>query len=83
MPQKKNPEVSKLSIRASYALTIASAALIKACHQHTTLISRANPKAFASTDNPVSFTGHISKLIPDLKVTDNIETRQPRVSRSN
>ena len=79
MPQKKNPEVLEIiRARASYALGdfVASAALIKSLPSTYNLdFQEVTPKLWASTDNLSASLGIFAKLIPDLKVTDNIENK--------
>jgi argininosuccinate lyase len=79
MPQKKNPEVLEIiRARASYALgdLVASAALIKSLPSTYNLdFQEVTPKLWASTDNLSASLGIFAKLIPDLKVTDNIENK--------
>jgi len=79
MPQKKNPEVLEIiRARASYALgdLVASAALIKSLPSTYNLdFQEVTPKLWASTDNLSASLGIFAKLIPDLKITDNIENK--------
>jgi argininosuccinate lyase len=77
MPQKKNPEVLEvIRARASYALGdfVASAAALKSLPSTYNLdFQEITPKLWASTDNLSSSLGIFAKLIPNLKVSSNVE----------
>jgi len=79
MPQKKNPEVLEvIRARASYALGdfVASAAAIKSLPTTYNLdFQEVTPKLWASTDNLSATLRIFAKIIPNLKVTDNIENK--------
>ena len=79
MPQKKNPEVLEvIRARASYALGdfVASAAAIKSLPTTYNLdFQEVTPKLWASTDNLSASLGIFAKLIPDLKVSENVESK--------
>jgi argininosuccinate lyase len=77
MPQKKNPEVLEIiRARASYALGdfVASAAAMKSLPTTYNLdFQEITPKLWASTDNLSSSLSIFAKLIPNLKVSGNVE----------
>jgi argininosuccinate lyase len=79
MPQKKNPEVLEvIRARASYALgdLVASAAALKSLPTTYNLdFQEITPKLWATTDNLTASLSIFSKLIPKLKVTDNVEDK--------
>jgi argininosuccinate lyase len=79
MPQKKNPEVLEvIRARASYALGdfVASAAAVKSLPSTYNLdFQEITPKLWASTDNLSSALNIFAKLIPNLKVSGNIEEK--------
>jgi argininosuccinate lyase len=79
MPQKKNPEVLEvIRARASYALGdfVASAAALKSLPSTYNLdFQEITPKLWASTDNLSASLGIFAKLIPELKVSVNIESK--------
>jgi argininosuccinate lyase len=79
MPQKKNPEVLEvIRARASYALGdfVASAAAIKSLPTTYNLdFQEVTPKLWASTDNLSATLRIFAKIIPDLKIMDNIENK--------
>jgi argininosuccinate lyase len=77
MPQKKNPEVLEvIRARASYALGdfVASTAALKSLPTTYNLdFQEITPKLWASTDNLSSSLSIFAKLIPNLKVSGNVE----------
>ena len=77
MPQKKNPEVLEvIRARASYALGdfVASAAALKSLPSTYNLdFQEITPKLWASTDNLSCSLSIFAKLIPNLKVSGNVE----------
>jgi argininosuccinate lyase len=77
MPQKKNPEVLEvIRARASYALGdfVASTAAMKSLPTTYNLdFQEITPKLWASTDNLSSSLSIFAKLIPNLKVSGNVE----------
>jgi argininosuccinate lyase len=79
MPQKKNPEVLEvIRARASYALGdfVASAAALKSLPSTYNLdFQEITPKLWASTDNLAASLSIFAKLIPNLKVTSNVENK--------
>ncbi|MCL4429630.1 MAG: argininosuccinate lyase [Chloroflexi bacterium] len=79
MPQKKNPEVLEvIRARASYALGdfVASAAALKSLPSTYNLdFQEITPKLWASTDNLSSSLNIFAKLIPNLKVSSNVESK--------
>ncbi len=79
MPQKKNPEVLEvIRARASSALGdfVASTAAIKSLPTTYNLdFQEVTPKLWASTDNLSASLGIFAKIIPDLKVTENVESK--------
>jgi argininosuccinate lyase len=76
MPQKKNPEVLEvIRARTSYALGdfVASAAALKSLPTTYNLdFQEVTPKLWASTDNLASLLSIFSKLVPNLKMSQNI-----------
>ena len=79
MPQKKNPEVLEvIRARASYVLGdfVASAAALKSLPSTYNLdFQEITPKLWASTDNLVTSLSIFTKLIPNLKVSSNLESK--------
>jgi argininosuccinate lyase len=79
MPQKKNPEVLEvIRARASYALGdfVASAAALKSLPSTYNLdFQEITPKLWSSTDNLSSCLSIFVKLIPNLKVSSNVESK--------
>ncbi len=79
MPQKKNPEVLEvIRARASYALGdfVTSASAVKSLSSTYNLdFQEVTPKLWASTDNLSSALNIFAKLIPNLKVSGNIEEK--------
>ena len=79
MPQKKNPEVLEIiRARASYALGdfVASAAALKSLPSTYNLdFQEITPKLWSSTDNLAASLSIFAKLIPNLKVTSNVERK--------
>ncbi len=79
MPQKKNPEVLEvIRVRASYALGdfVASAAALKSLPSTYNLdFQEITPKLWATTDNLSASVSIFAKLIPNLKVSSNIEDK--------
>ena len=79
MPQKKNPEVLEvIRARASYVLGdfVASTAALKSLPSTYNLdFQEITPKLWASIDNLSSSLGIFAKLIPNLKVSANIESK--------
>ncbi len=77
MPQKKNPEVLEvIRARASYALGdfVASAAALKSLPSTYNLdFQEITPKLWASIDNLAASLTIFMKLIPNLKVSSNVE----------
>jgi argininosuccinate lyase len=77
MPQKKNPEVLEvIRGRASYALGdfVASAAALKSLPSTYNLdFQEITPKLWATTDNLSASLNIFVKLIPNLKVSSNVE----------
>jgi argininosuccinate lyase len=77
MPQKKNPEVLEvIRARASYALGdfVASAAALKSLPSTYNLdFQEITPKLWATTDNLAASLNIFAKLIPNLKVSSNVE----------
>ena len=77
MPQKKNPEVLEvIRARASYALGdfVASAAAIKSLPSTYNLdFQEITPKLWSSTDNLEASLAIFTQLIPNLKVSSNVE----------
>jgi argininosuccinate lyase len=79
MPQKKNPEVLEvIRARASYALGdfVASTAALKSLPSTYNLdFQEITPKLWASTDNLSSSLSIFAKLVPNLKVSSNVESK--------
>jgi len=79
MPQKKNPEVLEvIRARASSALGdfVASAAALKSLPSTYNLdFQEVTPKLWASTDNLASALNIFVQLVPNLKVSTNIESK--------
>jgi argininosuccinate lyase len=79
MPQKKNPEVLEvIRARASYALGdfVASTAALKSLPSTYNLdFQEITPKLWATTDNLTVSLNIFTKLIPNLKVTSNVEDK--------
>jgi argininosuccinate lyase len=79
MPQKKNPEVLEvIRARASYVLGdfVASAAALKSLPSTYNLdFQEITPKLWASTDNLTTSVSIFAKLIPNMKVSSNIESK--------
>jgi len=79
MPQKKNPEVLEvIRARTSYALGdfVASAAALKSLPTTYNLdFQEVTPKLWASTDNLASSLSLFSHLMPNLKVSTNVESK--------
>jgi argininosuccinate lyase len=79
MPQKKNPEVLEvIRARASYALGdfVASIAIIKSLPTTYNLdFQEITPRLWASTDNLSTSLSILTKLIPDIKISNNIESK--------
>ena len=79
MPQKKNPEVLEvIRARASYALGdfVAATAAIKSLPTTYNLdFQEVTPKLWASTDNLSASLAIFAQLIPDLKVSENVESK--------
>ncbi len=79
MPQKKNPEVLEvIRARASYALGdfVASAAALKSLPSTYNLdFQEITPKLWSSTDNLTASLSIFVKLVPNLKVTSNVESK--------
>ena len=79
MPQKKNPEVLEIiRARASYALGdfVASAAALKSLPSTYNLdFQEITPKLWSSTDNLTASLSIFVKLIPNLKVSSNVESK--------
>jgi argininosuccinate lyase len=79
MPQKKNPEVLEvIRARASYALGdfVASAAALKSLPSTYNLdFQEITPKLWSSTDNLTASLSIFAKLIPNLKVSSNVESK--------
>ncbi len=77
MPQKKNPEVLEvIRARASYALGdfVASTAALKSLPSTYNLdFQEITPKLWAEVDNLASSLSIMSQLVPNLKVSTNIE----------
>lgn len=77
MPQKKNPEVLEvIRARASYALGdfVASAAALKSLPTTYNLdFQEITPKLWASTDNLKASLNIFTQLIPNVKVSSNVE----------
>ncbi len=79
MPQKKNPEVLEvIRARASYALGdfLAAAAAVKSLPTTYNLdFQEITPKLWASTDNLEASLNIFTALVPNLKVSENFETK--------
>lgn len=79
MPQKKNPEALEIiRARASYALGdfVASTAAVKSLPTTYNLdFQEITPKLWASTDNLSSSLTIFASLIPNLKVSTNVEKK--------
>ncbi len=79
MPQKKNPEVLEvIRARASYALGdfVAAAAALKSLPTTYNLdFQEVTPKLWASTDNLKASLGIFTQLVPDLKVSGNVDLK--------
>jgi argininosuccinate lyase len=79
MPQKKNPEVLEvIRARASYAIgdLVASVAALKSLPSTYNLdFQEITPKLWTSVDNLEASLVIFSKLIPSLKVSENIERK--------
>jgi argininosuccinate lyase len=77
MPQKKNPEVLEvIRARASYAIGdfVVSVAALKSLPSTYNLdFQEITPKLWASTDNLSGSLSIFAKLIPNLKVSSNVE----------
>jgi argininosuccinate lyase len=77
MPQKKNPEVLEvIRARASYALGdfVASAAALKSLPTTYNLdFQEITPKLWASTENLKASLNIFTQLIPNVKVSSNVE----------
>lgn len=79
MPQKKNPEVLEvIRARASYALgdyVAATAALKSLPTTYNLDFQEITPKLWAATDNLKASLGIFAKLMPNLKVSSNVEDK--------
>jgi len=79
MPQKKNPEVLEvIRARASYALGdfVASASALKSLPSTYNLdFQEITPKLWSSTDNLTASLSIFVKLVPNLKISSNIESK--------
>lgn len=79
MPQKKNPEVLEvIRARASYALGdfVAAASALKGLPTTYNLdFQEVTPKLWASTDNIEASLGIFTALIPNIKVSSNVEAK--------
>jgi len=79
MPQKKNPEVLEvIRARASYALGdfVAATAAVKSLPTTYNLdFQEVTPKLWAVTDNLTASLAIFAKLIPNIKVSTDIETK--------
>ena len=79
MPQKKNPEVLEvIRARASHALGdyVAAAAALKSLPTTYNLdFQEITPKLWAVTDNLKASLNIFAKLIPNLKVSSNVEDK--------
>jgi argininosuccinate lyase len=79
MPQKKNPEVLEvIRARASYALGdfLTAAAIIKSLPTTYNLdFQEVTPKLWASTDNLEASLNIFTALVPNLKVSGNVESK--------
>jgi argininosuccinate lyase len=79
MPQKKNPEVLEvIRARASYTLGdfVASTAVVKSLPTVYNLdFQEITPKLWASIDNLASSLSIFAQLVPNLKVSTNVESK--------
>jgi argininosuccinate lyase len=79
MPQKKNPEVLEvIRARASYALGdfVAATAAVKSLPSTYNLdFQEVTPKLWASTDNLTASIAIFAKLIPNIKVSVDVENK--------
>ncbi len=79
MPQKKNPEVLEvIRARASYALgdyVAATAALKSLPTTYNLDFQEITPKLWATTDNLKASLSIFAKLMPNLKVSSNVEDK--------
>jgi argininosuccinate lyase len=79
MPQKKNPEVLEIiRARASHALgdLVSSVTALKSLPTTYNLdFQEITPKLWASTDNLTSSLSIFAKLIPNLKITADVESK--------
>ncbi len=79
MPQKKNPEVLEvIRARASYVLGdfVTSTAILKSLPTTYNLdFQEITPKLWASTDNLASSLRIFAELVPNLKVSKNVESK--------
>ncbi|MGA3110775.1 MAG: argininosuccinate lyase [Candidatus Bathyarchaeia archaeon] len=79
MPQKKNPEVLEvIRARASHVLGdfVASTASLKSLPSTYNLdFQEVTPKLWASIDNLVSSLSIFAQLVPNLKVSTNVESK--------
>jgi len=79
MPQKKNPEVIEvIRARASYVLGdfVASAAAVKSLPTTYNLdFQEVTPKLWSSIDNVAGSLFMFAKLVPNLRVSTNIESK--------
>ncbi len=79
MPQKKNPEVLEvIRARASYALgdyVAATAALKSLPTTYNLDFQEITPKLWAATDNLKASLSIFAKLMPNLKVSSNVEDK--------
>jgi argininosuccinate lyase len=79
MPQKKNPEVLEIiRARASYALGdfVAATATVKSLPTTYNLdFQEVTPKLWASTDNLSASLSIFAKLIPNIKVSFDVESK--------
>ncbi len=79
MPQKKNPEVLEvIRARASYALGdyVAATAAIKSLPTTYNLdFQEVTPKLWASTDNLTASLSIFAQLIPNIKVSSEVESK--------
>jgi argininosuccinate lyase len=79
MPQKKNPEILEIiRARASYALgdLVTTIATVKSLPTTYNLdFQEVTPKLWASTDNLSASLSIFAKLIPNIKVSGNVEDK--------
>jgi argininosuccinate lyase len=79
MPQKKNPEVLEvIRARASYVIGdfVASVAALKSLPSTYNLdFQEMTPKLWASTDNLSNSLSIFAKLVPNLKVSSDVESK--------